>query len=561
MAGLFQMLSIGTQGLLTSQLAQATVGNNAANSATPGYSRRRTSLAELPPVLVGTQLLGSGVQAVGIQRLRDSLLDSQFRLDTQDQTFAKTRAGLLGQIGALLSPADSSALGTALDGLWAAFGDLATRPEDGATRRALLAQGQQLVDAAHQTREKLESLSRDVTSQIADRVADVNATAQKLAALNGEIKTLPNDPSIADARDQLIDHLSELIGVRATTRDDGTVQVVIDGTGIQIVDGVRAATVDASGNPISGLVTLSADGSALTAAGGELGGLLRVRNSSSDGLPYAFAQLDALVSGVIGAVNRAHASGAGLTLAASVTGSVTVSNTAAPLASTGLAFTPVTGNLSVGVFDSTGAMVSMSTLAVDPSTMSLTDLATALSALPNVSASVWSGRLIVSATGGNRLAFGADTSDTLLALGVNGFFTGSDASSIAVDPALVTNPSLIAAARADLATGRVSPGDGSNASALAALGRARLFNGGTDTAAGALGAFGATIGAATRAAQSRADTLAQIVQSVDAQRQSVSGVNIDEELADMVRYQHAYQASSKFVQTVSEMIDTLLNMV
>src|ERR1044071_8753125 len=110
MSGLFDMLGIGAQGLLAAQAAQATVGNNAANVATPGFSRRRVALAELPPVLTGGQLLGSGVQVTGIQRLRDSMLDDQYRLDTQDLSYARAQAGVLTQIGSLLSPADTSAL-------------------------------------------------------------------------------------------------------------------------------------------------------------------------------------------------------------------------------------------------------------------------------------------------------------------------------------------------------------------------------------------------------------------------------------------------------------------
>jgi len=123
--------------------------------------------------------------------------------------------------------------------------------------------------------------------------------------------------------------------VRATTRADGTVQVVADGTGIQLVDGARATALTVSGTPTGGTVSLSVGGATLGNPRGEIGGLLHMRNSSVDGLPAAISKLDTLASGVIAAVNRVHASGSGPHARQSVTGSVTVSNPAATLATAG----------------------------------------------------------------------------------------------------------------------------------------------------------------------------------------------------------------------------------
>src|SRR5262249_59329649 len=114
-------------------------------------------------------------------------------------------------------------------------------------------------------------------------------------------------------------------------------------------------------------------------------------------LPSVIGAVDSLASGIITAVNRLHATGAGLTLAGSLTGSTVVASPSAPLASAGLAVTPQSGTLGIGVFDSTGALLSIGTPAPDPTTMSLADLATALSAVPGVSASVSVGRLTLAA--------------------------------------------------------------------------------------------------------------------------------------------------------------------
>jgi flagellar hook-associated protein 1 FlgK len=286
-----------------------------------------------------------------------------------------------------------------------------------------------------------------------------------------------------------------------------------------------------------------------------------MRNSTTDGLPAALANLDALAQGMIAEVNRVHASGAGLSLIGTQTGGVTVAAPAAPLATAGLSPAPVNGTLTIGIFDAAGALVSSGNVVIDPTTMSLNALAAAIDALPDVASSVSGGRLVVNAENvANRLAF-TDTSSTLAALGVNSFFTGTNAATIGVDPALVADPYRVAAAQADFTTGLVSPGDGRNALALQALADSPFLGGGTQTPATFLGASGAAIGASARNAHARMDTQQVLLAAAEAQRQSRSGVNLDEEMADMVRFQHAYEASARYISTVDEMLQTLLGMV
>jgi flagellar hook-associated protein 1 FlgK len=561
-SGLFGLLNLGSRSLSAAQFGQATAGNNAANAATKGYSRRRAQIVEGPTIRLETRVVGTGVRAVGLERLRHALLDTQWRLDSDDLNFAKAQAGITEQIQSLFSPAEDNAITSSLNQLFAAFGDVAARPEDAATRRVLLTQAQSFADALRLTRDKALNLESSTFLTIEDRVAEVGEVTGRLATVNVAIKASPDDPQLRDERDRLVDRLAELVGVRAVEQTDGTVLVTVAGTGVQLVDGPRAATVALTGVATTGTVAVTVDGNTLAAPGGEIGGLLRARNSTTDGLPYVLNALDQLASEVITAVNRVHVAGSGLTLPASLTGSVTVADPTALLNAAGLTPTPVAGTLTLGVFDSTGGFVSQGSVAVNPGTQSLNALAAAIDALPDVSASVAGGRLTISATAGaNRLAIGSDSSDVLVALGVNGFFTGESASTIAVSPALVANPDLIAAARADLATGVVSPGDGRNAQALSALGRTNILAGNTQTAAGFLGTLGGVLGTVARSASARADTLGASLAATENQRQSVAGVNLDEELADMVRFQHAYEASAKFVQIIDGMIGTLLEIV
>lgn len=131
---------------------------------------------------------------------------------------------------------------------------------------------------------------------------------------------------------------------------------------------------------------------------------------------------------------------------------------------------------------------------------------------------------------------------------------GAAASTLAVAPALASDPRLLAAAGA---VGG-SPGDGMNAGAMAAVREARLFGGGSQTAeefhADLLQEVGASAQRSTDAVAARE----VLLQSLDGQYASQAGVSLDEEAVDIMRYQQAYNASVKLVQTALEMLDELL---
>ena len=144
---------------------------------------------------------------------------------------------------------------------------------------------------------------------------------------------------------------------------------------------------------------------------------------------------------------------------------------------------------------------------------------------------------------------------------MNGFFSGTDAASIQVSSTLQATPDLIAAAQANFNATGIGAGDNRNALALAALGTTRFLAGGTQTPDEALGAFGADIGTWTRSASTRTSTQQALLDAANTQLQQESGVNLDEELADMVKYQHAYEASAKYISTVNNMIDSLMGIL
>jgi flagellar hook-associated protein 1 FlgK len=141
--------------------------------------------------------------------------------------------------------------------------------------------------------------------------------------------------------------------------------------------------------------------------------------------------------------------------------------------------------------------------------------------------------------------------------GVTGrnFFTGATAATMGVDAAVAGSPNAVAASL----TAAGVPGDAGNALALADLQYARVLAGGTQTFNDYYGSIVAGIGVGLREATNRSGAQALVIEQLTAQRESASGVNLDEEMISIVQYQRAYQAASKLVAVVDEMLDTLIN--
>ncbi|MEZ6014537.1 MAG: flagellar hook-associated protein FlgK [Planctomycetota bacterium] len=209
-----------------------------------------------------------------------------------------------------------------------------------------------------------------------------------------------------------------------------------------------------------------------------------------------------------------------------------------------------TPGLSILVRDSSGALVS--TLEVGDTYSSGTPLLVA----DGVSVSFSGGA--VSATEGDvfttNVIRDSDTSDILVALGLNGLFQGTDATTIGVREAIQRDPSLLAAS----ATGAVG-----DSGALRDV--LRLQSSDVDALGGSFGEFYSTliggIGFEISSTRSAAEVETFLVQSLEERRQSIAGVNVDEELVNMVSYEQAYNAAAQFLQVINQMEDEVLRLV
>jgi len=139
--------------------------------------------------------------------------------------------------------------------------------------------------------------------------------------------------------------------------------------------------------------------------------------------------------------------------------------------------------------------------------------------------------------------------------GIN-FFNGTDSSDITVNPAIASDVTQIAAAAA-----ANSPGDGTNALAMADLGNAAIMDGNTMTMGEHYATLVSKVGSDSLTAQNNDSIYTSLSGNLSSQLQSESGVSLDEEMTNLIKYQHAYEACSKVMVVQDQMLQTIIGMI
>lgn len=325
----------------------------------------------------------------------------------------------------------------------------------------------------------------------------------------------------------------------------------------------------------------------LRITGGALGGYLMARDKMIGGYRD---DLDTLAQSIIWEVNLIHSQGAGLTTMSSAFGTYAVGNTSVPLGGDTSDFTwapyLTEGNLSFSIYDATtgaslipypGMEVLFSGGNFDPATMSLEDVRDAFNAATFTDASgvtvspftatIINGQLQINTNinGNYTFAVASDTTGLMAGLGINTFFTGTDASSIAVRGELVANASLVNAGSVNGA-GEVNSGDNGIAKALSELitKTVNLSIAGHKRASQSLSDFYATlvtkVGADTASVKNSASREVSLAQTLSDRREETVGVSLDEELTNLIKFQSSYKAAAKLITTADEMLQTILGL-
>ena len=312
---LFTSMNTALTALHANGEALAIIGHNIANANTPGYTRQAPDLRALPlsppgPAGGGTLAVAGGVAMAGVLRTRDQLADVEPLGGLARQGADQVLADAMDHLEGLLNEPSDAGLQAGLDRLFQSFADLANNPESTAVRATVRQEGAALAGTVRGLWQGLTAAAAAADAKIGAKVALVNTAASQVATYNHLITQAQAAGSgvadLLDQRDQVLDHLVALTGAQVVGQADGSVNVMLGG---RLLVGAQGAVAITAAPGAGGVSTLQwPDGNPVKVSGGELSGLLTVRDQVVAGLQ---ASLSDLTQALVTAVNATHAAGVG----------------------------------------------------------------------------------------------------------------------------------------------------------------------------------------------------------------------------------------------------------
>ncbi len=571
MPNLFAGISVSLQALLSQQAAVEVIQHNVANVNTPGYRRQEVVLKAGPAVTsqgaaytMGVGQIGTGVSVDRIRRFTLDFFDARYRQEIQGSKQWEVESGVLQELEAGFAETSTDGIIPKLDSFWSGWQKLSVDPSNTSIRAEVLDNAKALASALNTRSLQVYQLQMEQDLVIGQRVEEINGAADQIARLNSEISRVfsigeqPND--LMDARDVLLDRLAELTGATSSKQANGEVVVAVNGH--VLVQGQKSFGLTTISDPTNhNFAKIQwADGQTLIPRTGELAGIIDARDNVMD---EQMTGLNNLASALITRVNSLHSSG--FAPGKVVTNNLianTVTKFGAAAVAGGQTELPadtysVETRLNAGVWqfrvlDSSAATVSVR----------LTDgsgYGSDWQDAPTVS-----GNSVVYDSGrGLTVTFGGDQAQYVEASGASAgrlsftpqqdFFTGNSAMTIHVNAAL-NNTSLIASGLTPNATG-----DGELARLIANVREEAMLDGGTATAnqyyTGKIADLGLNVSRAKANAQNRK----LVSDAMENQRLSVTGVSLNEEAANLMKAQKAYEAAARLMTVIDEMLDKIIN--
>lgn len=581
--------SIAFSGLSATSVQISVTSSNISNADTTGYTRKAANQSSSITNGVGTGVTVTGITSTVDKLLLKSLISATSDLGAADTT--NTYLTSLEKLYGSTSSTDDSSTGTSLANsiasLESALSSLASTPSSASLQSNVLSALDDVASQLRETSSGIQKLRSDADKEIASSIGDVNTDLQQIADLNAQIKqTAAAGQSTADLEDQrntALQDLASKMNISYFAASNGDLQIYTT-SGQTLVDSsahtisytaaanVPASTTYTAGSSSSGFSAITVNGVDITSqiTGGDIGSLITLRDKT---LPAAQLQLDQLAQQLASVMNSVSNSASSVPAPTSLTGTTAVTSSTALSA---------TGTVRLAVTDRSGNLVSYGDLELS-SYSTVGDLVTAINGISGLSASVDSdGHLSVTATGAsNGVAINEMTSAVGSAregfseyFGLNDLVTGTSAADIAVNSKILSGTSELQLATLDSASSLtvgstvLSSGAASVVNAFYdALRDSRTFasTGGLAATTGSLADYASAIVAdvASKASQaSTSYTAKETTQSTYASSlSSQSGVNLDEESANLSTLQNKYSAASALVQAINSMYSALLTAV
>ena len=562
MSSLNSSLHMGQHALSINQRAMQTVGHNIANQETEGFSRQQVHSGTAAPDPTG---VGGGAKAQPTSRVYDKFVQHKILQENPRSGMFKSRGEFLQKIEIIFSETEGNGLHQALNEFWNSWSQLSNQPESESARIQVRERSDVLARRFRGMHSQLDGLRNEINGRLVATINKVNELGQKVAELNRQIISYEsgqrNANDMRDARNQAIEELSELVDVNSFENPNGRVTVII-GRDWTLVEGNNRYQLEGKmkGGELGMLridgVSINDNRRDLTRIfrEGEMSEMLRMRDDTIVGYQH---NLDEIAFNLAGQVNKIHGTGTGINSATDMMKSTFGLNSTA--LSQPLPFLK-DGIFQLHLVDPHNEILETYEIEIQAGIDTLPDIVQRLNQTISdpglLQASIEAdGSMLLQSASDYKFIFGEDQSSITQVLGLNSFFdTLKGAEDIQLSEHIRENTN-------NISTGKdLIPGDNRVALEIAKLQTLPTMRDETMTFDeyynGVLTGMGLKI-QRNKTEQAQQESMVRQFKEI---RSSISSVNMDEELTDMMQYQKAYEASARFINTVDRMMETVIKM-
>jgi flagellar hook-associated protein 1 FlgK len=550
MSTLNGILNTGLAGLYAQQAGISVTGDNITNVNTDGYSRQSLELSSSD---------ASGVTATGVSRLTDKYATAQLYGSNARLAEYETTSTNLSQIESILGTGDSGGLVESLESFFSSLEDLSADSSSSTNRYALLNAGSSLASKIDTTATQLAETRQGLDDQVVSDVDTVNNLSSQIAAINTQLLAFPASNgttatdsarnALEDQRDTLVGQLSSLASITTATDDHNQMSIYVGGQALVYgasTHQLKAVANSDNDNLHDVVLETSAGGDIVlndSLSSGELGGLLQARDDEAG---TALDKLDKLSATMARDFNVQHEAGTGLDGSHGL-------DLFDGLAATASADSNNTG----GAKAASASITDLSALTFDDYQIQFTDSGTYDVVDKTTGTTLSTGNAY---TSGTAVAFDgisvtlADSTGTPAAgdvFSVNSY--SGTASRLSLSSDVEGNTNAVACGTS------MASGDTTNVTSMLALRDQASIDGQTyeEYYKNLCVQVGTDSATASSQAKSESDTNTQLASLAS----STSGVSLDEEATNLIKYQNAYEAAGKLVSTVNQMMNALLQMI
>ncbi len=257
-------LYIGASGLQNSQNALNTTANNMANVDTKGYVRQQVLYADRiyttfdKNSAISRQQAGLGVTIADVVHTRDLFLDKYYRTQSGRQAFYETFSTTVDEVTDLFQELEGDTYQQTLEDFWVSFEELSKQPDEGVKQNLVVQKATLFLEGAQKIYENTKSYQRNLNVQITDSVERINELGKKIHDLNKRIMAIEagnveTAMSLRDERDNALDELGALVKIDYKETSEGIVKVKIEG--IDFVNEARVHEIGLDRDPITEFLT------------------------------------------------------------------------------------------------------------------------------------------------------------------------------------------------------------------------------------------------------------------------------------------------------------------